>query len=110
MGTISTTAVCCFLESGVFRSPPGWLMEAWLNQAEEQIRETLPVTGHRFWALGQGGIYFVDAEKTPAVMKFVDLTSRKVTILTTLSKPPANSLEVFRSRPMGVTHCIAKTT
>jgi RNA polymerase sigma factor (TIGR02999 family) len=35
------------------------------------------VTGHRFWTLGQGGIYFVDALKTPAVLKFVDLVSRK---------------------------------
>jgi len=54
------------------------------NQHEELIRETLPVTGHRFWTLGQGGIYFVDARETPAVLKFVDLASRKVTVVATL--------------------------
>jgi serine/threonine protein kinase/dipeptidyl aminopeptidase/acylaminoacyl peptidase len=55
----------------------------------ELIRETLPVTGHRFWALGRRGIYFVDAQRTSAVLKVVDLATRKVTVLATLAKPPA---------------------
>jgi serine/threonine protein kinase len=59
------------------------------NQDGELIRETLPVTGHRFWTLGRRGIYFVDAQKTPAVLKFVDLASRKVTVMATLPKQPA---------------------
>ncbi len=71
------------------------------NQNEELIRETLPVTGHRFWSLGQGGIYFVDAQKTPAVLKFVDLTSRKVTVLATLSKPPAKFTRGLSISPDG---------
>jgi hypothetical protein len=31
----------------------------------------------------------VDAQMRPAVLKFVDLASRKVTVLSTLPKPPA---------------------
>jgi Tol biopolymer transport system component len=78
------------LSPGVWRSPlmPRLGDGSLANQHPELIRETLPVTGHRFWTLGQGGIYFVDANNTPAVLKFVDLASRKVTVLTTLAKPP----------------------
>jgi hypothetical protein len=65
------------------------------------IRETLPVTGHRFWALGQDGIYFVDAQKTPAVLKFVDLVSRKVTVMATLAKPPAKFTRGLSISPDG---------
>ncbi len=71
------------------------------DQDEELIRETLPVTGHRFWTLGQGGIYFVDAQKTPAVLKFVDLASRKVTVLATLPKPPAKFTRGLSISPDG---------
>jgi Tol biopolymer transport system component len=79
------------LSPGIWRLPlePRLPDGSIANQHEELIRETLPVTGHRFWTLGQGGIYFVDAGKTPAVLKFVDLASRKVTVLATLPKPPA---------------------
>jgi Tol biopolymer transport system component len=59
------------------------------TQAGELIPETLPVAGHRFWTIGQGGIYFVDALKRPVLLKFVDLASRQVTVLATLAKPPA---------------------
>jgi hypothetical protein len=79
------------------RLPDGSLV----NQHEELIRETLPVTGHRFWTLGQGGIYFVDAQKTPAVLKFVDLASRKVTVLATLPKPPAKFTRGLSISPDG---------
>jgi len=79
------------------RMPDGSLA----SRTEELIRETLPVTGHRFWAVGQGGIYFVDAQKTPAVLKFVDLTSRKVTVMTTLSKPPAKFTRGLSISPDG---------
>jgi dipeptidyl aminopeptidase/acylaminoacyl peptidase len=71
------------------------------NQDGELISETLPVTGHRLWALGQGGIYFVDARKTPAVLKFVDLASRKVTVLATLPKPPAKFTRGLSISPDG---------
>jgi hypothetical protein len=71
------------------------------NQDEELIQETLPVTGHRFWTLGQGGIYFVDAQKTPPVLKVVDLTSRKVTVLATLPKPPAKFTRGLSISPDG---------
>jgi serine/threonine protein kinase len=71
------------------------------NEAEELIRETLPVTGHRFWALGRGGIYFVDAQKTPAVLKFVDLASRKITVLAMLPKPPAKFTRGLSISPDG---------
>jgi len=67
----------------------------------ELIRETLPVTGHRFWTLGHGGIYFVDAQKTPAVLKFVDLASRKVAMLATLPKPPAKFTRGLSISPDG---------
>jgi Tol biopolymer transport system component len=72
------------------------------NQDGELIRETLPaVTGHRFWTLGQGGIYFVDAQKTPAVLKFIDLASRKVTVVATLPKPPAKFTRGLSISPDG---------
>jgi hypothetical protein len=67
------------------RLPDGSLV----NQEGELIRETLPVTGHRFWALGRQGVYFVDAQKAPAVLKFVDLASRKLTVMAKLPKQPA---------------------
>ena len=67
----------------------------------ELIRETLPVSGHRFWMLGQRGIYFVDAQKTPAVLKVVDLSSRKVTVLATLPKPPAKFTRGLSISPDG---------
>jgi Tol biopolymer transport system component len=71
------------------------------NQDAELIRGTLPVAGHRFWTLGQGGIYFVDAQKTPAVLKFVDLASRKVSVLATLPKPPAKFTRGLSISPDG---------
>jgi serine/threonine protein kinase len=72
-----------------------------VNQAAELIRETLPVAGHRFWALGHGGIYFVDAQKTPSVLKFVDLPSRKVTVLAALPRPPAKFTRGLSISPDG---------
>ena len=71
------------------------------NQEGELIRETLPVTGHRFWTLGQSGIYFVDAQKAPAVLKFVDLASHRVTVLATLPKPPAKFTRGLSISPDG---------
>ena len=71
------------------------------NQDGELIGETLPVSGHRFWTLGQGGIYFVDAQKTPAELKFVDLASRKVTVLAALPKPPAKFTRGLAISPDG---------
>ena len=65
------------------------------------IRETLPVTGHRFWTLGQGGIYFVDAQTTPVALKLVDLTSRHVTVMATLPKPPAKFTRGLAISPDG---------
>jgi hypothetical protein len=79
------------------RLPDGSLAK----QDEELIRETLPVTGHRFWTLGQGGIYFVDARNTPAVLKFVDLGSRRVRVLATLPKPPAKFTRGLSISPDG---------
>jgi eukaryotic-like serine/threonine-protein kinase len=91
------------LSPGVWRIPlaPRMPDGSLPNQAEELIRETLPVTGHRFWALGGGGIYFVDAQKTPALLKFVDLVSRKVTVLATLPKPPAKFTRGLSISPDG---------
>jgi eukaryotic-like serine/threonine-protein kinase len=88
---------------GIWRIPLGPRLPdgSVANQNEELIRETLPVTGHRFWSLGQGGIYFVDAQKTPAVLKFVDLASRKVTVLATLPKPPAKFTRGLSISPDG---------
>jgi hypothetical protein len=71
------------------------------NQHGELIRETLPVTGHRFWALGQDGIYFVDARNQPAVLKFMDLTSRKLTVMAALPKPPAKFTRGLSISPDG---------
>jgi Tol biopolymer transport system component len=71
------------------------------NQSPEAIRETMSMTGHRFWTLGQDGIYFVDAKTTPPVLKFVDLASRKVTVLTTLARPPAKFTRGLAISPDG---------
>jgi hypothetical protein len=68
---------------------------------QELIKETLPVTDHRFWTLGQGGIYFVDALKTPVVLKFVDLESRKVSVMATLAKRPAKFTRSLSVSPDG---------
>ena len=88
---------------GVWRVPLGPRLPdgGMANQDGELIRETLPVTGHRFWSLGQGGIYFVDAQQTPAVLKFVDLASRRVTVLATLPKPPAKFTRGLSISPDG---------
>ena len=59
------------------------------TQQGELIAETLPVTGHRFWTTGQDGIYFVDARNEPAILKFIDLRSHKLTVLSALAKRPA---------------------
>jgi len=72
-----------------------------VNQAEEVIRETLPVSGHRFWTLGHGGIFFVDAQKMPALLKYVSLETRKVTVLATLPKPPAKFTKGLSISPDG---------
>jgi Tol biopolymer transport system component len=98
-----------YLYYGSVSSPGIWRMPleprlpdgSLVNQHEELIGETLPVAGHRFWTLGQGGIYFVDAQKTPAVLKFVDLASRKVTVLATLPKPPAKFTRGLSISPDG---------
>ena len=81
----------------VRRLPDGSLAD----QIGELISETLPVTGHRFWTLGPGGIYFVDARNDPAVLKFIDLTSRKLTVMATLPKPPAKFTRGLSISPDG---------
>jgi serine/threonine protein kinase len=88
---------------GVWRTPlaPRLPDGSLANQQAELIRETLPVTGHRFWTLGHGGIYFVDAEGTPAVLKFVDLALRRVTVMATLPKPPAKFTKGLSISPDG---------
>jgi dipeptidyl aminopeptidase/acylaminoacyl peptidase len=72
-----------------------------VNQTEELIRETLPLSGHRFWTLGRGGIFFVDAQQMPARLKYVALDSRKVTVLATLPKPPAKFTKGLSTSPDG---------
>jgi len=91
------------LSAGVWRIPlaPRSADGSLANQDGELIRETLPVTGHRFWTLGQGGIYFVDALNEPAVLKFFDLTSRKLMVLATLAKPPAKFTRGLSISPDG---------
>ena len=91
------------LSPGIWRVPavPRLADGSLANQAGELIRETLPVTGHRFWTLGQGGIYFADALNDPAVLKFVDLQSRKVTVMATLAKPPAKFTRGLSVSPDG---------
>jgi serine/threonine protein kinase len=89
--------------AGVWRMPlaPRLPNGSLANQNGELIRETLPMTGHRFWSVAQGGIYFVDAQTSPATLKFVELTSRKVTIVSTLSKPPAKFTRGLAISPDG---------
>jgi Tol biopolymer transport system component len=91
------------LSAGIWRLPlaPRLPDGSLANQDGELIRETLPVTGHRFWTLGQGGIYFADALNEPAVLKFVDLKSRKVTVMATLPKPPAKFTRGLSISPDG---------
>jgi len=88
---------------GVWRLPLEPRLEdgSLANQDQELIRETLPVTGHRFWTLGKDGIYFVDAQKTPALLKVVDPASRKITVLATLPKPPAKFTRGLSISPDG---------
>jgi Tol biopolymer transport system component len=90
------------LSAGVWRIPLARRLAdgSLANQGGELISETLPVNGHRFWSLGQGGIYFVDARKEP-VLKFIDLTSRKVTVMATLPKPPAKFTRGLSISPDG---------
>ena len=71
------------------------------NRDGELIPETAPVTGHRFWTLGQGGIYFVDARNEPAILKFIDLASRKLTVMASLAKPPAKFTRGLSISPDG---------
>lgn len=91
------------LSPGVWRMPlaPRLPDGSLADQNPELIRETLPVAGHRFWALAQGGIYFVDAQKTPAVLKYVDPVSRKVTLMATLAKRPAKFTRGLAISPDG---------
>jgi hypothetical protein len=91
------------LSAGVWRIPLGPRLPdgSLANQDAELIRETLPVTGHRFWTLGQGGIYFVDARNEPAVLKFIDVTSRKSTVVARLPKPPAKFTRGLSISPDG---------
>ena len=91
------------LHPGIWRMPlsPRLPDGSLTNQDEELIPETLPVSGHRFWTLGPGRIYLVDAQKTPAVLKAVDLASRKVTVLATLPKPPAKFTRGLSISPDG---------
>ena len=91
------------LQPGVWRSPlqPRLPDGSLANQEQELIRETQSMAGHRFWTLGQGGIYFVDALHRPVVLKFVDLASRKVSILATLAKPPAKFTRSLSVSPDG---------
>lgn len=105
---ISITLVCCLRESGRYPSRHDCRMDL-ANQERELIGETLPVTGHRFWTLGQGGIYFVDARNEPAVLKFIDLTSRKLTVWQPSQNRQRSSPGSFRFRLAGVTHCTART-
>jgi Tol biopolymer transport system component len=88
---------------GVWRSPlePRLPDGSLAHQDQELIRETVAVTGHRFWTLGQGGIYFVDARKTPVELKFVDLASRKVTVVAKLPKRPAKFTRGLSVSPDG---------
>ena len=100
MGAIFITAVCrgrSLANAFAPRLPDGSLA----NQGRELIRETLPVTGHRFWTLARGGIYFVDAQNEPAVLKFIDAASRKLLVLATLAKPPAKFTRGLSISPDG---------
>ena len=91
------------LSAGVWRMPlaPRLPDGSLASQEGKPIRETLPVTGHRFWTLGQGGIYFVDARSDPAVLKFIDLTSSKLTVVAALLKPPAKFTRGLSISPDG---------
>jgi len=91
------------LAAGVWRMPLARRLPdgSLASQDGELIRETLPIAGHRFWTLGQGGIYFVDARGEPAVLKFIDLTSRKLTVMATLPKPPAKFTRGLSISPDG---------
>ena len=97
---------------GIWRTPlaPRLADGSLANQSPELIRETLAVNGHRFWTLGKGGIYFVDAQTTPVALKLIDLTSRRVTVMATLPKRPAKFTRGLSVSPMGSTHYIARTT
>jgi serine/threonine protein kinase/WD40 repeat protein len=91
------------LSPGIWRIPlmPRLPDGSLADQHKELIRETLPVNGHRFWTLGKQGLYFVDALKTPAVLKVVDPASREVTVLATLPKPPAKFTRGLSISPDG---------
>jgi hypothetical protein len=43
----------------------------------------------------------VDAQSEPAVLKFIDLTSRKLTVLATLARPPAKFTRGLSISPDG---------
>lgn len=88
---------------GIWRMPlePRAADGSLASQDGELIKETLPVSGHRFWTVGEGGIYFVDARKTPALLKVIDPASHKITQLATLPKPPAKFTRGLSISPDG---------
>jgi eukaryotic-like serine/threonine-protein kinase len=91
------------MSAGVWRIPlaPRLPDGSLAKQEGELIPETLAVTGHRFWTLGQGGIYFVDARSEPEALKFIDLESRKLTVVARLAKPPAKFTRGLSISPDG---------
>lgn len=91
------------LSAGVWRMPlaPRLMDGSLANQNGELIGETLALTGHRFWTLGHSGIYFVDARNEPALLKFLDLTSRKLTVLTAVPRRPAKFTRGLSISPDG---------
>ncbi len=99
-------AAYCRRGSGVYDA---W--EASRQKAKNSSAKHCRLTGTVSGRLERGGIYFVDAHKTPAVLKFVDLVSRKVTVMASLPKPPAKLTRGLSISPDGRYHyCIARTT
>jgi hypothetical protein len=67
------------------------------NGREEPVLEPLQYWG--WWALAPQGIYFREAPGSPRLarvrLKFFDLTSRRITELTTLEKPVNQTIPVI---------------
>jgi Tol biopolymer transport system component/DNA-binding winged helix-turn-helix (wHTH) protein len=69
---------------------------------EEPVLESLPYWG--WWTLGSRGIFFLEFDRQPKVtpaLKYLDLASKRITTLFTLSKPVDWQVRVITVSPDG---------
>jgi Tol biopolymer transport system component len=73
-----------FTTPGVWKMPVG-------GDAEEEVRGLGPVFHHRYWDVGDRGIYFVDSTESPQLRFFDFATTQVKTVAALPEAPPLNS-------------------